>query len=82
MAREAVWPSDASGRDPIEEHLLDDEEEGRQSIIDAAAEGFEEDQESPASPSRRERSFGVKDPSHSKGSVRHGAGERDVNTET
>jgi hypothetical protein len=61
-------------RDPIEERLLDDGETGRQSIIDAAAEGFERDQEDPESPSRRERRESVYDPSHSRGSVARGPG--------
>ena len=61
-------------RDPIEERILDDGETGRQSIIDAAAEGFERDQEDPENPSRRERREGVYDPSHSRGSTAQGPG--------
>jgi hypothetical protein len=61
--------------DPIEERLLDQGEEGRQSVIDAASDAFEQDQRDPNHPSRRERAHGVEDPSHSVGSTRQGPGE-------
>lgn len=62
-------------RDPITERFLDEEQEGRQSIIDAANQGFIEDQEDPDSPTRRKRRLvkerHIEDPAHSKGSDRH-----------
>lgn len=54
----------------IDERFIDDEAEGEQEIVDAAARASETDREAPGSAERRERSLGVEDPSHSKGSVR------------
>lgn len=59
-----------SGRDEIERRFLDEQAEGEQEIIDAATEASERDRREPDSAERRERSFGVEDPSHSKGSTR------------
>lgn len=72
-----------AGRDDlIEERLVDDQQEGRQNVVDAAADAFAADQESPDSPTRRKRELseerGVEDPSHSRGSGRQGPGERDA----
>jgi hypothetical protein len=66
--------TDRQREDPIEERLLDEGETGQQAIVDAAAEGFERDQEDPDSPTRRKRSSGVYDPSHSRGSTAAGPG--------
>ncbi|HET7321275.1 MAG TPA: hypothetical protein VFI96_02190 [Longimicrobiaceae bacterium] len=61
-------------KDPISERLLDEEQEGRQNVIDAANQGFIEDQEDPDSPTSRKRRMveerGIEDPAHSKGSDR------------
>lgn len=54
----------------IDRQLMDDRGEGEQEIVDAAADASERDREGSDSPERIERSFGVDDPSHSKGSVR------------
>lgn len=74
-------PSQApeESNDPIEERLLEEGQTSQEDIVTAAQEGFVEDQQSPDHPSRRERELadGVDDPSHSRGSTRHGAGERD-----
>lgn len=59
-----------------EERLIEDGETSRRSIVTAAQEGFVRDQESPDHPSRLERAQAVEDPSHSRGSTRHGAGEK------
>jgi hypothetical protein len=56
--------------DAIERRLLDEQQEGRQNLLDAANEAFVEDQREPDHPSRREREHGVDDPSHSQGSDR------------
>jgi hypothetical protein len=68
-----------AGEDPIEERLIDQGQTDRADVIDAAAEAFEQDQRDADHPSRIDRSHGVEDPSHSRGSVRHGPGERDFN---
>lgn len=67
--------------DPIEERLLDQGEEGRQSVIDAASDAFEQDQRDPNHPTRLKRAHGdgVEDPSHSVGSTRRGPGEGNFN---
>lgn len=54
----------------IDRRLMDDGGEGEQEIVDAAADASERDRQSSDTPERVERSFGVDDPSHSKGSVR------------
>ncbi|HET8655599.1 MAG TPA: hypothetical protein VFL93_08815 [Longimicrobiaceae bacterium] len=68
------------GSDPIDRRLIDEGQEGRQNVIDAASEGFVEDQESPDSPTHRKRRMveerGIEDPAHSKGSTRRGPGGR------
>jgi hypothetical protein len=61
---------DASGTEQIDRHFLDENAEGEQEIIDAATRASETDRQAPNDPERRERSFGVDDPSHSRGSTR------------
>lgn len=58
------------GREGIEQRFMDENAEGEQEIVDAAADASDVDRKAPGSAERRERSFGVEDPSHSKGSVR------------
>jgi hypothetical protein len=62
--------------DSVEERLMDDGETSQRSIVTAAQEGFVRDQENPDHPTRVERDSGVEDPSHSRGSDRHGPGEK------
>lgn len=61
---------DATREGPIEERLLDEGRTSQRDIVTAAQEAFVEDQKDPNHPSRIERSHGVEDPSHSKGSPR------------
>lgn len=68
-----------SGEELIDERLLDHQQEGRPSVVDAAADAFAADQRSPDHPSRVERSHSADDPSHSVASPRHGAREGDFN---
>jgi hypothetical protein len=74
MNQEGNRPVNTGGRDEegdaIERRLLDEQQEGRQNLLDAANEAFVEDQRDPGHPSRREREHGVDDPSHSQGSDR------------
>jgi hypothetical protein len=58
------------GTGEIDRHLMDDQAEGQQEIVDAAARASEIDRSKPGSSERRERSHDVEDPSHSKGSPR------------
>lgn len=70
-------PLDLDGEgDSVEERLMEDGETSQRSIVTAAQEGFVRDQESPDHPSRVERAAGAEDPSHSRGSDRHGPGEK------
>lgn len=60
--------------DIIEQRLIDERRTDQQEIISAAQEEFVEDQKDPNHPSRKERSHGVEDPTHSKGSTRRKSG--------
>lgn len=69
--READTPQPGRGdEEVIDERLLDEKAEGRKEIVDAATRASEIDRSAPENPENRERSFGVEDPSHSKGSTR------------
>lgn len=63
-------------QDPIEQRLLDDQEEGQQAILDAATAGFDQAQKSPDHPTRTKRELqnGQEDPAHAPGSTRAGPG--------
>lgn len=61
---------DESGAAEIERRLLDEQARSHREIVDAARRASEIDRKDPDSPERREREFGVEDPSHSKGSTR------------
>ena len=58
------------GDQEIDRRFLDDQAEGEQEIVDAAADASDRDRQEPGSPERVERSFDVEDPSHSRGSTR------------
>lgn len=74
--RTAAQDRDREG-DSIQERLMDAGETSQQSIVTAAQEGFVRDQESPDHPTRIKREMAEEDdPSHSKGSNRHGPGEK------
>lgn len=59
-----------SGDEQIDRRFLDENAESQQEIIDTAVRASETDRQDPDSPERRERRFGVEDPSHSRGSTR------------
>lgn len=68
--RDATRPEKESGAEGIDRRFLDENAEGEQEIVDAAARASEEDRQEPDRAERRERRLGVEDPSHSKGSTR------------
>jgi hypothetical protein len=61
---------DEDGAGEIDRHFMDDRAEGQQEIVESAARASEIDRAEADSSERRERSHGLEDPSHSRGSSR------------